>query len=134
MQAGTRVTLTIGRSGRCSIVLDDPSVSRIHAEATVTPNGRVFVVDRNSSHGTYLDRGHGPEPITQQFVALEDLVFFGDARMSGSQLLEQGRRLSAAARRHSPAPPASSESETPRRPRWDSERGEIRDADSRRSR
>jgi predicted component of type VI protein secretion system len=128
MQAGSRVTLTIGRSGRCSIVLEDPSVSRMHAEATVTSNGRVFVIDRNSSQGTFLDRGQGPEPITQQFVTLDDVVFFGDARMSGSELLEQGRRRSAMAPHPEPPP---RESDRHGRPRWDSERGEIRDADSR---
>ena len=56
--ATTRVALvekiTIGRATDCDIRLDDPSVSRHHAEAAVTPAGS-FLRDAGSSHGTYLN-------------------------------------------------------------------------------
>ncbi len=45
--------LHIGRSQRCALVLDDPSVSKVHAEVQATPRG-VRVVDLNSLNGTFI--------------------------------------------------------------------------------
>ena len=45
--------LQIGRSQRCALVLDDPTVSKVHAEIQATPRG-VRVVDLNSRNGTFI--------------------------------------------------------------------------------
>src|SRR5580700_8896732 len=45
--------LHIGRSKRCAIVLDDPTVSKVHAEVQATPRG-VRLVDLNSLNGTFI--------------------------------------------------------------------------------
>jgi DNA-binding NtrC family response regulator len=45
--------LHIGRSPRCALVLDDPTVSKVHAEVQATPRG-VRVVDLNSRNGTFI--------------------------------------------------------------------------------
>ncbi len=45
--------LHIGRSQRCALVLDDPTVSKVHAEMQATRRG-VRVVDLNSRNGTFL--------------------------------------------------------------------------------
>ncbi len=45
--------LHIGRSKRCALVLDDPTVSNVHAEVQATPRG-VRVVDLNSRNGTFI--------------------------------------------------------------------------------
>jgi DNA-binding NtrC family response regulator len=45
--------LHIGRSQRCALVLDDPTVSKVHAEVQATPRG-VRVVDLNSRNGTFI--------------------------------------------------------------------------------
>lgn len=45
--------LQIGRSQRCAVVLDDPTVSKVHAEIQATPRG-VRVVDLNSRNGTFI--------------------------------------------------------------------------------
>ena len=45
--------LHIGRSQRCALVLDDPTVSSVHAEVQATPRG-VRVVDLNSLNGTFI--------------------------------------------------------------------------------
>ena len=45
--------LHIGRSERCALVLDDPTVSKVHAEVQATPRG-VRVVDLNSLNGTFI--------------------------------------------------------------------------------
>jgi hypothetical protein len=45
--------LHIGRSQRCALVLDDPTVSKVHAEVQATPRG-VHLVDLNSLNGTFI--------------------------------------------------------------------------------
>jgi len=59
-QAGTRIELasevaTAGRDVNCEILLDDVSVSRIHAEFSRTANGRIALRDLNSLNGTYVN-------------------------------------------------------------------------------
>ncbi len=44
----------IGRSARCELVLNDPTVSSVHAEVQATPRG-VRLVDLNSRNGTFID-------------------------------------------------------------------------------
>ena len=46
--------LTIGRSSRCDVVLDDPAVSRLHVEVTYAA-GRWQAWDLGSTNGTFLD-------------------------------------------------------------------------------
>jgi DNA-binding NtrC family response regulator len=45
--------LHIGRSQACALVLDHPTVSKVHAEVQATPRG-VHVVDLNSLNGTFI--------------------------------------------------------------------------------
>ncbi len=48
-----REPLHIGRAQRCALVLDDGTVSKVHAGLQATPRG-VRVVDLNSRNGTFL--------------------------------------------------------------------------------
>src|SRR5580704_15545150 len=45
--------LHIGRSQRCALVLNDPTVSKVHVEVQATPRG-VRLVDLNSRNGTFI--------------------------------------------------------------------------------
>ena len=45
--------LHIGRSSRCALVLEDPTVSQVHAEVQATPRG-VRLVDLRSRNGTFI--------------------------------------------------------------------------------
>jgi DNA-binding NtrC family response regulator len=45
--------LQIGRAPSCALVLDDPTVSKVHAEVQATPRG-VRVVDLSSLNGTFI--------------------------------------------------------------------------------
>jgi DNA-binding NtrC family response regulator len=45
--------LIVGRAAECDLVLEDPSVSALHAEVRVTPAG-IHLLDLGSSNGTYL--------------------------------------------------------------------------------
>ena len=47
--------IRIGRESTiCEIVLENPKVSRLHAEV-VSIDGKVLLIDRNSSNGTYVN-------------------------------------------------------------------------------
>ncbi|MGC4946567.1 FHA domain-containing protein [Streptomyces sp. DT224] len=48
-------TVRIGRSADADVPLDDPDVSRLHCEVTVSEDGRVSVADLGSTNGTSLD-------------------------------------------------------------------------------
>lgn len=51
----TQPTVLIGRGKDCAVVLQDVSVSRIHAKITQDDAGRVLVEDLRSSNGTYVN-------------------------------------------------------------------------------
>ena len=46
--------VTLGRDGSCDIVIDDPSVSRVHAVLSVA-DSQLTVEDRDSKNGTRVD-------------------------------------------------------------------------------
>ena len=50
----TRNVITIGRRLENNLVIDDPRVSRLHAQLRAI-NGRYVIFDLNSSGGTYLN-------------------------------------------------------------------------------
>lgn len=52
-------TLTIGRRRDADIRLTDRSVSRVHAEVTMTGDGRCFLIDCGSLRGTWTKSGNG---------------------------------------------------------------------------
>jgi pSer/pThr/pTyr-binding forkhead associated (FHA) protein len=55
--------LVVGRSSYCSLVLDHPSVSRVHAAIRLS-NGRIEISDLESSNGTYVRGRRVLEPTT----------------------------------------------------------------------
>jgi S1-C subfamily serine protease len=77
-RAGTRLGLggsgiRIGReSAICEIVLENPKVSRLHAEV-VSIDGKVLLIDRNSSNGTYVN----DQKIDKRFLRDGDIIYFG---------------------------------------------------------
>lgn len=77
-RAGERLGLggsgiRIGReSGICEIVLENPKVSRLHAEV-VQIDGKVLLIDRNSSNGTFVN----DQKIDKRFLRDGDIIYFG---------------------------------------------------------
>jgi S1-C subfamily serine protease len=77
-RAGERIGLggsgiRVGREhAMCEIVLENPKVSRLHAEF-VEMNGRVLLIDRNSSNGTYVN----DRKIDKRFLEDGDIIYFG---------------------------------------------------------
>jgi serine protease Do len=65
--------IRIGReSAICEIVLENPKVSRLHAEV-VSIDGKVMLIDRNSSNGTYVN----DEKIDRRYLRDGDIIHFG---------------------------------------------------------
>ena len=65
--------IRIGRESTiCEIVLENPKVSRLHAEV-VSIDGRVMLIDRNSSNGTYVN----DQKIDKRFLQDGDIIHFG---------------------------------------------------------
>ena len=65
--------IRIGRESTiCEIVLENPKVSRLHAEV-VSIDGKVMLIDRNSSNGTYVN----DHKIDKRFLQDGDIIYFG---------------------------------------------------------
>lgn len=65
--------IRIGReSAICEIVLENPKVSRLHAEV-VSIDGKVLLIDRNSSNGTFVN----DHKIDKRFLKDGDIIYFG---------------------------------------------------------
>ena len=81
----------IGRSAECDICLDDPSVSRIHAQVQMLADGRVSIVDSNSTNGTFFFDGHQWREFTRATVNPTVRIRFGGCEMLASEL--NGKRF-----------------------------------------
>lgn len=65
--------IRIGRESTiCEIVLENPKVSRLHAEV-VSIDGKVLLIDRNSSNGTFVN----DQKIDKRFLQDGDIIYFG---------------------------------------------------------
>lgn len=76
---GTQDVLSVGRLPSCELVINDPSVSKQHAE--LRWHGQVStcrVKDLGSTNGTFLN-GQPLEPKREHLVQDGDLLRFGDA-------------------------------------------------------
>ena len=83
---GHRV-LIVGRDRQADIRLDDPSVSRRHAELVVADGGDLHIADRASANGTWIESGGRWERIGQRTVRSEDRLRLGDVSIAVSELL-----------------------------------------------
>lgn len=103
-------TLTIGRSKRADIRLEDETVSRLHAELTLTSQGRCYLTDRNSLRGTHVLRNGEWIPLRQGYVDSNARLRLGKCEVALGDLL-RGRPFPADAA----APPHQAVSSRPRR-------------------
>ncbi len=77
----------VGRSEACELVLDDDSVSDLHARVELTPEGYIAVRDNESRNGTHLHRNGRWVQVRRIILGTGDRVRFGDAEVSLEQLL-----------------------------------------------
>lgn len=86
-------TLTIGRHRDSDIRLKESTVSRRHAEVTVTGEGRYYLIDCGSLHGTQVNGGDGAWVNHRQgFVEASATVRFGAFEACLGDLVSRGRR------------------------------------------
>lgn len=82
-----RRTLIIGRSKDSDIVIEDETVSRFHAELTETGDGRFYLVDRNSSAGTWRREDGEWIKVRQCFVAAREPLMLGTREITVADML-----------------------------------------------
>ncbi|PCJ26901.1 MAG: hypothetical protein COA96_04535 [SAR86 cluster bacterium] len=78
---------SIGRSKEADIQLNDPTVSRVHAELVITPSGKYYLTDCGSSGGTYTLQGNEKAAIKQSYVEQSDNLSFGEYHTTVQQLV-----------------------------------------------
>jgi pSer/pThr/pTyr-binding forkhead associated (FHA) protein len=79
---------TIGRSQQNDIVIEEPSVSRRHAELRELGGGWYKLVDLGSTHGTHVERGGVWEKLTVAEVTRRNRIRFGSYTRSVDSLLD----------------------------------------------
>jgi len=67
-------TFDLGRAPNVELVVDDPSVSRIHARMSLEPGGTLLVQDLRSTNGTYIN---GKE-VQREHASVGDRIRFGE--------------------------------------------------------
>ncbi len=82
---------SIGRRNMDIIIEDqEKTVSKRHAELTVSDDGRnYYLVDCNSSNGTFVHRRGQWERIKQDTVRLDEVVKFGSSVVRLKELLNR---------------------------------------------
>ena len=79
-------TYVVGRERTCDVPLDDPSVSRRHAEVVRVSGGRLYVTDCATTNGTLVLEGDDWRAIRQKFLEPTDRIRFGDHQMTAGRL------------------------------------------------
>ena len=80
------MTWIVGRSPDCDVWLNDTSVSRNHADIARLSGGRLCVVDRGSTNGTFVLDGQEWRAIHRELLSPTDRVRFGDCEMTAHEL------------------------------------------------
>jgi hypothetical protein len=98
----------IGRVSDNDIVIEDPSISRAHAELTSLPDGRFALRDLGSSNGTMIQGADGWEMVDEATVEADQPIRFGKRMATPSELVALAG-----------SPPAQTEAEAARSERYD---------------
>ena len=80
--------ITIGRSSSATLVADDPTVSRIHAEASLVKSGKAEVRDRESKNGLFVVQDGARERVSKAVIGKGDTVILGAYELSGARIIE----------------------------------------------
>ena len=83
---------TIGRGAACDLVLDDASVSLLHARLSLSDDGHLYVEDAGSDEGTWLERSDRSARVLRATLCVGDRIRFGGVEAP----LERLTRLFAA--------------------------------------
>lgn len=93
-------TVVIGRAGVCDLRIDDPSVSRRHAQVTHTGDG-LFVRELGSSNGTFLNGGR----VMEAALTGGDVLRFGNVEFYVHEVVPEPTPTLGIPAPFQPAPP-----------------------------
>ena len=83
-----RLTI-VGRHSTCDVTLDDPTVSRHHAEIERLDGGLFVLSDNKSSSGTYVHQSQGWRRVSRVQVKGSDRIRLGKLETSVDELLSR---------------------------------------------
>ena len=72
--------IKIGSSQACQLVLNENHVSSLHAEITILDDGQLFIEDKNSLNGTFVN-GKRIEPLKQIPIQRGDRITFANEQL-----------------------------------------------------
>jgi len=79
-------TRTCGRDPACDLVLEHPTLSRLHARLELAADGLVWVHDADSSNGTFVNRNDAWVRIKKLVLCIGDRIRFGDVEVPLNEL------------------------------------------------
>lgn len=82
----TTNTRTLGQDESCDIVMDDDSVSGIHARLELADDGLISVTDAGSENGVYLHRNDHWIKVKRVTLCSGDKICFGQVQVPLGQL------------------------------------------------
>ena len=74
-------TKSCGRDPSCDLVLEDPTLSRLHARIELADDGLVTINDDGSSNGTFVNRNDCWVRIRRVHLCIGDRIRFGDVEV-----------------------------------------------------
>lgn len=77
----------VGRSSSCFHRLNDVTVSGKHATMSLEQDGKLLIIDLNSTNGTYVLRNGMKTRIYEEAVNPNDILFFGECQVPASKLI-----------------------------------------------
>lgn len=91
----TRRTVIIGRSSHADVVIADAGVDAHHGELVITSDGRMYLTDRDSETGTFIQADGGWVAIRQTFIEDTDMLRFGGFQCTGEELRQRAAAIDA---------------------------------------
>jgi len=80
-------TYKIGRGSDNDIVIDDTSISRVHAELVTLPDGRYSLRDLGSSNGTMIQADNGWEMVDKTTIEPNQPLRLGKRQLTPNELI-----------------------------------------------
>jgi len=83
-------TYIVGRSRKCDIAIDQTNrtISRKHLKITEEDNGKYYILDCESSNGTYRQEGTRWVEIKQSYIDIDESLLLGRYKTTLRELLD----------------------------------------------
>lgn len=101
-------SVLVGREDVCGLILSGASVSRVHVEVQLLPDGDVYVTDCHSSGGTHAELHGQSRPVKQGRVSRDAVLVLGTTRLPVTEVVQFLERRGGA-----PAAPVGSRPSAP---------------------